>query len=166
VAASFRSRWMLPKEQGSWGMFYIPMVLGALAAARWSVALILFLISCTAVFFSREALLAFWRVAPAGARPRALADGAECIPADWTCGGRTAGGPVRFVWPHSDRLRGWVSVAGKRGNGHPRSSSHFVGRGDGDRGVGPHCACCLLRRAARMDDRSRHRMAALLRLLS
>jgi hypothetical protein len=61
---------MLPKEHGSWGMFYIPMALGMLAAGRWSPALVLFFISATAIFLSREALLAFWR-----ARRRSLDPG-------------------------------------------------------------------------------------------
>jgi hypothetical protein len=42
-------------------MFYIPMVVGALTAGAWSWALLLFFISATGIFFSREPLLAFWR---------------------------------------------------------------------------------------------------------
>jgi hypothetical protein len=50
-------------------MFYIPMAVGAFAAGRWSLALIPFVISSTAVFFSREALLAFWRSRRRGLDP-------------------------------------------------------------------------------------------------
>lgn len=52
---------MLPTEHGSWGMFYVPMVVGALAAGRWSFAFHFFFVSATAMFLSREPLLAFWR---------------------------------------------------------------------------------------------------------
>jgi hypothetical protein len=50
-------------------MFYIPMVVGVLAAGGWSWAFIPFFISASAVFLSREALLAFWRARRRGLDP-------------------------------------------------------------------------------------------------
>ena len=50
-------------------MFYIPMAVGMLAAGRWRWALVLFFLSATAIFLSREALLAFWRARRRGLDP-------------------------------------------------------------------------------------------------
>jgi hypothetical protein len=58
---SLKSALQLPKEHGSWGMFYVPMVLGFAAAARWTPAIIPFVIAASAAFLTREPLMAFWR---------------------------------------------------------------------------------------------------------
>jgi hypothetical protein len=58
---SVKSALQLPKEHGSWGMFYVPMVLGFAAAARWTPAIIPFVIAASAAFLTREPLMAFWR---------------------------------------------------------------------------------------------------------
>jgi hypothetical protein len=52
----------LPKEHGSWGMFYIPVVLGLVAAGTWNVEATLFLIAGSALFLMREPFLTWWRL--------------------------------------------------------------------------------------------------------
>jgi hypothetical protein len=50
-----------PREHGTWGMFFIPFVVGWLAAGRTPAPLALLLAAATAVFLSRENLLFWWR---------------------------------------------------------------------------------------------------------
>jgi hypothetical protein len=64
----------LPKEHGSWGMFYIPLVLGFLIAGAFGAPGALFLVAATAFFLAREPFMAFWRK-----RRRRVADGVRPI---------------------------------------------------------------------------------------
>jgi hypothetical protein len=55
-------RLRLPKEHGSWGMFFIPAVLGLLAARRWNVEALLFVVAGVGLFLSREPFIEWWRL--------------------------------------------------------------------------------------------------------
>lgn len=55
-------RLRLPREHGSWGMFFIPFVLGWIVAWRTNVPLVLLLVASAVVFLSRESLLFWWRM--------------------------------------------------------------------------------------------------------
>src|SRR5262245_59185913 len=64
---SLRSVLKLPKEHGAWAMLYVPFVLGVAVAGRLNWPVLLLLLSTTALFISRESLLA-WRRARARGR--------------------------------------------------------------------------------------------------
>jgi hypothetical protein len=51
----------LPREHGSWGMFYVPFALGWFAAGRGTWPVLALLLASSAVFLSRESLLFWWR---------------------------------------------------------------------------------------------------------
>jgi hypothetical protein len=51
----------LPREHGAWAMLYVPFVLGVLVAGRFSAPVLLLLVATTALFISRESLLAWSR---------------------------------------------------------------------------------------------------------
>src|SRR5512141_594028 len=51
----------LPREHGTWGMFFVPFAVGWLAAMRGGWPVILLLLASTAVFLSRETVLFWWR---------------------------------------------------------------------------------------------------------
>jgi hypothetical protein len=67
-----RSTLKLPKEHGAWAMLYVPFVLGVAVAGRVNWPVLLLLLSTTAMFISRESLLA-WRRARARGRDNAEA---------------------------------------------------------------------------------------------
>jgi hypothetical protein len=52
----------LPKEHGSWGMFFVPVVLGLLAAGTWNLEAGLFVMAAFAMFLMREPFLTWWRL--------------------------------------------------------------------------------------------------------
>lgn len=51
----------LPKEHGAWAMLYVPFVMGALVAGRFGLSAFLLLLATTAVFISRESIVAWLR---------------------------------------------------------------------------------------------------------
>jgi len=57
---SQRSKLKLPREHGAWAMLYVPFALGVAVAGRISWAVLLLLVSTSALFISRESLL-IWR---------------------------------------------------------------------------------------------------------
>jgi hypothetical protein len=63
---SLRFALKLPKEHGAWVMLYVPFVLGVAVAGRVNWPVLLFLLSATAVFISRESLLVYWRARARG----------------------------------------------------------------------------------------------------
>ncbi|MDX2029040.1 MAG: YwiC-like family protein [Blastocatellia bacterium] len=58
---SLRKKMNLPKEHGAWAMLYVPFVLGTLVAKNLSWPVGLLLIAVSALFISRESLLAWQR---------------------------------------------------------------------------------------------------------
>ena len=58
---NLRKRLNLPREHGAWAMLYIPFVLGVLVAGRATAATGLLLLAVSALFISRESLLAWMR---------------------------------------------------------------------------------------------------------
>ena len=58
---SLRSTLYLPKEHGSWGMFFIPLVLGLVVGGQWTSKVTLFILAATAAFLAREPFMAAWR---------------------------------------------------------------------------------------------------------
>lgn len=52
---------MAPKEHGSWGMFFIPLLLGLLTAGQLNTPALLFFVSATAAFLAREPVMTSWR---------------------------------------------------------------------------------------------------------
>ena len=58
---SLRSTLYLPKEHGSWGMFFIPLVLGLAVGGDWSSKVALFIMAAAAAFLAREPFMAAWR---------------------------------------------------------------------------------------------------------
>ncbi|HZS10488.1 MAG TPA: YwiC-like family protein [Blastocatellia bacterium] len=56
----------LPREHGAWAMLYVPFVLGVLTAGGVTPAALLLLASASAMFISRESLLAWWRARARG----------------------------------------------------------------------------------------------------
>lgn len=64
---NLRSTMLLPREHGAWAMLYVPFALGVAVAGRISWAVLLLLISTSALFISRESLL-IWRRARARRR--------------------------------------------------------------------------------------------------
>ncbi|MGE0130398.1 MAG: YwiC-like family protein [Blastocatellales bacterium] len=63
---SLRSTLKLPKEHGAWAMLYVPFVLGVAVAGRVNWPVLLLLLSTTAMFISRESLLAWSRARARG----------------------------------------------------------------------------------------------------
>jgi hypothetical protein len=91
---TWRKRLNLPKEHGAWAMLYVPFVLGALVAGRWTVAVWCLLLCVSALFISRESLLLWWR---ARKRGRTSAEAAQML---WLYGGSAAlsGLPLVLWW--------------------------------------------------------------------
>lgn len=56
----------LPKEHGAWAMLYVPLVVGILVAGRFSLSVLLVVLSTTFVFIARESLLVWWRARSRG----------------------------------------------------------------------------------------------------
>ncbi|MDZ4797010.1 MAG: YwiC-like family protein [Bryobacteraceae bacterium] len=51
----------MPKEHGSWGMFFLPLALGLIAAGQFSAHALLFVTSALLLFLAREPFLEAWR---------------------------------------------------------------------------------------------------------
>lgn len=58
---SLRSTLYLPKEHGSWGMFFIPLALGLAVGGQWFWRVALFIVAASAAFLAREPFMAAWR---------------------------------------------------------------------------------------------------------
>lgn len=58
---TLRNTLKLPREHGAWGMLYVPMLTGLLAAGSFPTPVLLLALSATLVFIARESLLAWWR---------------------------------------------------------------------------------------------------------
>ncbi len=52
----------MPKEHGSWGMFFLPLALGLMGAGRMPADAYLFLAASVLLFLAREPFLEFWRL--------------------------------------------------------------------------------------------------------
>ena len=61
-----RAKLKLPKEHGAWAMLFVPMAAGVLIAKSFSPQLLLFMLSATLLFISRESLLVWLRARSRG----------------------------------------------------------------------------------------------------
>jgi hypothetical protein len=87
-------KFRFPREHGSWGMFYVPFVLGWLAAGRGGWPVLLLLVASSAVFLSRENLLFWWRAR----RYRKDSDASGAALFACAAAAAMAGAPLILVW--------------------------------------------------------------------
>jgi hypothetical protein len=87
-------QWRLPKEHGSWGMFFVPFALGWIAAGSGGTKMLLLLLASTALFLSRENLL-FWRRSWRAGRPDRESTRTLLV---YAAAAMAAGLPLLLVW--------------------------------------------------------------------
>lgn len=63
---STRSKLRLPKEHGAWAMLFVPMAVGFCIARTFNIASLLFVVSATLFFISRESLIVWLRARARG----------------------------------------------------------------------------------------------------
>ena len=113
-----RSALYLPKEHGSWGMFFIPLALGVVAGGRWSSSVVLFVAVSFAAFLAREPFMTAWAAWRRGSVPgrsrraaamyigTAVLAGAALLPAyPWLVLPAVLGGAM-YCWHAEAALRG------------------------------------------------------------
>jgi hypothetical protein len=115
---SIRSNLQLPKEHGSWGMFFIPLVLGLIAGGQWHGSVLLFMIAATASFLAREPFMMAWRGwrrrTESGRAPRvmltygviAVIAGVPLLPRFPWLGVLGAAGAALYAWHAEVSMRG------------------------------------------------------------
>jgi uncharacterized membrane protein len=119
-----RSTLYLPKEHGSWGMFFIPLLLGLIVGGEWHGGCVLFIGAATAAFLAREPFMAAWRgwrrktdsgratrtVAAYGTA--AIALGAPLLADNPWLAALGAAGAALYVWHAEAAMRGEGRSAG------------------------------------------------------
>lgn len=121
---SVRSSLQLPKEHGSWGMFFIPLVLGLVIGGEWQWRTALFTIAATAAFLAREPFMMAWR----GWRRNAESGRAPTMVAIYGVLALVAGLPLVPMYP-------WLAALGAAGGAlyawHAEASMRGEGRSAG-----------------------------------
>lgn len=116
----------MPKEHGSWGMFFLPLALGLIGARAVPLEAWLYIPSAVLLFFAREPFLEFWRlwrrgqpVTSRGRRALALLAGSAVVGAPlfwshpWLIVFGSVAGAV-LVWQGQAAMRGAArSLAGE-----------------------------------------------------
>jgi len=110
----------LPKEHGSWGMFFIPLILGVAVGGGWSWRILIFIVAAAAAFLAREPFMAAWRAWRRGTDPGS----ARRTAAMFVLTAGLAGGVlvVSYPWLALPGLLGgvvycWHAEAGMKGEG-------------------------------------------------
>ncbi|HET8550390.1 MAG TPA: YwiC-like family protein [Bryobacteraceae bacterium] len=84
----------LPREHGTWGMFFVPFAAGWLAAGHFRWPVLLLLLASSAVFLSRETLLFWWRARHYGKDPE---DATRAL-VFYAAAAAAFGAPLVVVW--------------------------------------------------------------------